>query len=246
MTAEGGFKLLSRESFLLLNNVLLARGDRCRLIRHALSACSSMRSGSARSPSDRRTSIRYFCCRCCRWRCCSALECIRPGEAAEPAALKRRLQPAGADRARWRRRACRGSFSVTRSVLTMIGVSIGLWVIVIRAARAGQATAGARRYDSAADTRRSGACISPISALGFSSSVQPSTSSYNVETDRTASPGDSWNVAGYDFVFRGTRQGRMASNFEAVEGEFEVRRGGELVTVADDRRSESIACRPAR
>ena len=56
------------------------------------------------------------------------------------------------------------------------------------------------------------------------------TSSYNIETDRSARPGDRWEVAGYEFVFRGLRQ-FDGVNYSADEGEFEVRRNGSLVTV---------------
>jgi cytochrome c-type biogenesis protein CcmF len=56
------------------------------------------------------------------------------------------------------------------------------------------------------------------------------TSSYNVETDRAARPGDRWEVAGYEFVFRGVRN-FDGVNYSGVEGEFEVRRNGSLVTV---------------
>tara|TARA_B100000749_G_C18213429_1_gene377024 strand:- start:109 stop:636 length:528 start_codon:yes stop_codon:yes gene_type:complete len=56
------------------------------------------------------------------------------------------------------------------------------------------------------------------------------TSSYNVETDSSASPGDRWEVDGYEFVFRDVRQ-VQGPNYEATEGEFEVRRNGRLMTV---------------
>ena len=56
------------------------------------------------------------------------------------------------------------------------------------------------------------------------------TSSYTIETDRAATPGDRWEVLGYEFVFRGIRS-LDGVNYRATEGEFEVRRDGSLVTV---------------
>ncbi|HEU4620333.1 MAG TPA: heme lyase CcmF/NrfE family subunit [Gammaproteobacteria bacterium] len=56
------------------------------------------------------------------------------------------------------------------------------------------------------------------------------TSAYNVELDRAARPGDHWQVGGYDFEFRGTHD-VTGPNFDATEGEIAVRRGGDLVAV---------------
>ena len=56
------------------------------------------------------------------------------------------------------------------------------------------------------------------------------TSSYSVETDAAARPGESREVAGYEFIFRDIRQ-VQGPNYEAVEGEFEVRRNGRLETI---------------
>jgi cytochrome c-type biogenesis protein CcmF len=56
------------------------------------------------------------------------------------------------------------------------------------------------------------------------------TSSYNVEVDRRAVPGDQVSVAGLDFIFRGTRD-VQGPNYRAIEGEFEVRKVNRLITV---------------
>ncbi len=55
-------------------------------------------------------------------------------------------------------------------------------------------------------------------------------SGYNVETDVSAKPGDTVKAGGYEFVFRGMRR-VQGPNFVADEGEFELRRGGNLLTV---------------
>ena len=56
------------------------------------------------------------------------------------------------------------------------------------------------------------------------------TSSYSIETDAAAVPGDRREVGGYEFIFRGIRNVE-GPNYQAVEGEFEVRRDGRLVSV---------------
>ena len=56
------------------------------------------------------------------------------------------------------------------------------------------------------------------------------TSSYSIEMDRAAQPGDTVELAGYELVFRGMRDVNGV-NYEAVEGEFELRRNGALVSV---------------
>jgi len=54
--------------------------------------------------------------------------------------------------------------------------------------------------------------------------------SYGQEVDMRASPGETIQVAGYDFTMRGLREVE-GPNYDAMEAEFEVRRDGELVTV---------------
>lgn len=54
--------------------------------------------------------------------------------------------------------------------------------------------------------------------------------SYGEEADLSARPGETIQVAGYDFTMRGLRE-VQGPNYDALEAEFEVRRDGELVTV---------------
>jgi cytochrome c-type biogenesis protein CcmF len=56
------------------------------------------------------------------------------------------------------------------------------------------------------------------------------TSAYSVEADRSVAPGDSWQMGGYQFVFRGMHK-VQGPNYTADEGAFELRRGGKLLTV---------------
>jgi len=115
------------------------------------------------------------------------------------------------------------------SALTMIGVSAGLWVV------------GAALLEPVKRVLRRGAAPMPLTRgqwgmsfahLGVGVFILGATvtSSYNVETDSSASPGDRWEVDGYELVFRDIRR-IQGPNFEATEGEFEVRRDGRLVTI---------------
>lgn len=54
-------------------------------------------------------------------------------------------------------------------------------------------------------------------------------SAFTVEEDRRLAPGDSIEVAGYEFELRGLRQ-LDGPNYRALEGEVDIRRDGEFVT----------------
>jgi cytochrome c-type biogenesis protein CcmF len=54
------------------------------------------------------------------------------------------------------------------------------------------------------------------------------TSAFNVESDHAVSPGETWDVGGYSITFNGTSN-VAGPNFDAVEGQFELRRNGEFV-----------------
>jgi len=55
-------------------------------------------------------------------------------------------------------------------------------------------------------------------------------STYTVETEVSARPGEHFQVGGYDFLLRGVKPVETA-NYTGEEGEFEVRKNGRLVTV---------------
>ncbi len=117
----------------------------------------------------------------------------------------------------------------TASAMTMVGVVVGLWVVA------------AALLEPVQRMRRPSRSVTPLSrsqwgmtlahfGIGIFILGATITSSYNVETDRAARPGDRWEVAGYEFVFRGVRN-FDGVNYSGVEGEFEVRRNGSLLTV---------------
>ncbi|MDE0005696.1 MAG: cytochrome c biogenesis protein CcsA, partial [Rhodospirillaceae bacterium] len=114
-------------------------------------------------------------------------------------------------------------------VMTVVGVIVGCWLIlsslldpVTRAVR----DRSARRPLPRAQW---GMILAHLGVGVFILGVTV-VSSYSIETDAAAVPGDRREVGGYEFIFRGTRD-VQGPNYQAVEGEFEVRRDGRLVTV---------------
>jgi cytochrome c-type biogenesis protein CcmF len=117
----------------------------------------------------------------------------------------------------------------TTSALTTVGVILGLWVI------------GTSILEPLRRTFTSGYAAMPFSRAQWGMTVAhlgvglfilgvTITSSYTLETDRAVRAGDRWEVRGYEFVFRGTRV-YEGVNYRATEAEIEVRRDGSLVTV---------------
>jgi len=114
------------------------------------------------------------------------------------------------------------------TVMTVVGASIGLWVI---------ATAlldPLRRFwrprEGVPLTRAHWGMVLAHFGVGLFIVGATFTSAFNLETDRTASPGERWETGGYEFVFRDLRNVE-GPNFSAIEGEFELRRNGELIAV---------------
>ena len=112
---------------------------------------------------------------------------------------------------------------------TMIGVAAGLWVV---AASVLDPVKRALRREAAPMPLTRGQWGMILAHLGVGVFILgvTVTSSYSIETDSSATPGDRWEVDGYEFVFRDLRRVE-GPNFEATEGEFEVRRDGRLVTI---------------
>ena len=115
------------------------------------------------------------------------------------------------------------------SVLTIIGVVLALWIIASSLVDPVQRLV--RRAATRAPLTRAqwGMYVAHL-GVGLFILGATVTSSFDVELDSAVRPGDRWQAGAYEFVFRGLRNVE-GPNFEAVEGEFEVRRGGELVTV---------------
>jgi len=118
-------------------------------------------------------------------------------------------------------------FYGTARVLLIIGTASAFWIIAVsliqplRAWRRSAGTAGMTR----------GVLGMSIAHFGVGLFVLGVTivSSFTVEADRSLSPGEQVEVAGYRFQLRGL-QNVTGPNYQAVEGEIDVRKGGDFVT----------------
>jgi cytochrome c-type biogenesis protein CcmF len=115
----------------------------------------------------------------------------------------------------------------TTSALTVLSVSIGLWVC------ASSLLDPLRRlvFRTGAPLTR-GQLGMYLAHFGVGVFMLGATvaSAYKVEVDVSARPGDTVEVGGYDFVFKGIRK-VDGPNFVADEAEFELRDAGTLVAV---------------
>jgi cytochrome c-type biogenesis protein CcmF len=113
------------------------------------------------------------------------------------------------------------------SVLTVLSVSIALWVCI------SSLLDPARRlvYRTGAPLTRGqiGMCLAHF-GVGVFMLGATITSAYNFERDFSARPGDRIEAGGYEFLFNGIRS-IEGPNFVADEGEFELRDEGELIAV---------------
>jgi cytochrome c-type biogenesis protein CcmF len=118
-------------------------------------------------------------------------------------------------------------FFDTASVLTVLSVSIALWVC------ASSLLDPVRRlvYRTGAPLTR-GQIGMHFAHFGVGVFMLGATvtSAYNFERDFSARPGDRIEAGGYEFAFNGTRS-VQGPNFVADEGEFELRHEGELIAV---------------
>jgi cytochrome c-type biogenesis protein CcmF len=114
------------------------------------------------------------------------------------------------------------------SFLTLFAVTAGIWVCVTSLLDPVQRWL---RRDGAMPLTRAhwGMCIAHL-GVGLFVIGATVVSAYDIEADIGATPGDSWETGGYEFVFRGTRD-VTGPNYDAVEGEFELRRNGRLLTL---------------
>ena len=223
--AEGGFKLVSRETFLLANNVLLViaagvvlLGTLAPLIIEAL-GLGKISVGPPyfnlmfllpALPLVALIGVGMHT----GWR-------MMPGDA-----LLRRLRvPALAAVAVGV--VAPFVFFGTASVLTVLAISIALWVC------ASALLDPVRRlvFRTGAPLTRGqiGMCLAHF-GVGVFMLGATVTSAYNFESDFSARPGDRIEAGGYEFVFNGVR-GVQGPNFVADEGEFELRDDGELISV---------------
>ena len=225
LEAEGGFKPLSRETFLLANNVLLVvaafvvlLGTLAPLIIEAL----GLGKISVGPP--------YFNL--------MFLVPALPLVALIGVGMHTgwRMMPADALRRRLRVAAIAAVavgavtpfiFFETASVLTVLAISIALWVC------ASALLDPLRRlvFRTGAPLTRGqiGMCLAHFGVGVFMLGATVA-SAYNSERDFAARPGDTIEAGGYEFVFKGVSEFE-GPNFVADEGEFELRSDGELLAV---------------
>jgi cytochrome c-type biogenesis protein CcmF len=113
------------------------------------------------------------------------------------------------------------------SLLTALATVIGLWVCA--AALLDPFRKWVLRQGAPLTRSQLGMCLAHL-GVGVFILGATTVSAYNVETDFSARPGDRFDVGGYEIVFRGVRA-VDGPNFKADEGEFELRKNGELVTL---------------
>jgi cytochrome c-type biogenesis protein CcmF len=113
------------------------------------------------------------------------------------------------------------------SVLTSVATAIGIWVCA--AALLDPFRKWVLHQGAPLTRAQLGMCLAHL-GVGVFILGATTVSAYNVETDFSARPGDRFDVGGYQIVFRDLRAVE-GPNFEAAEGEFELRKNGELVTL---------------
>ena len=113
------------------------------------------------------------------------------------------------------------------SVLLTVGVISAIWIM---ASSVIQPIRSWRRAEGAARISRSvlGMSIAHFGVGLFVLGVSI-VSSFSVEADRSLRPGESLSVAGYDFELR-SLENVQGPNFQAIEAQVDVRRNGDFVT----------------
>jgi cytochrome c-type biogenesis protein CcmF len=115
----------------------------------------------------------------------------------------------------------------TASVLTGIATVVGFWVCA--SALLDPLRKWILRQGASLTRAQIGMCLAHF-GVGVFILGATMVSAYNVETDLPARPGDRFEVGGYEIFFRGI-QPVVGPNFSAEEGEFELRKDGKVVSV---------------
>jgi cytochrome c-type biogenesis protein CcmF len=113
------------------------------------------------------------------------------------------------------------------SVLTALATVIGLWVCASSLLEPFRKWI--LRQGPALTRAQLGMCLAHL-GVGVFILGATTVSAYNVEKDFSARPGDRFEVGGYEILFRDVRAVE-GPNFKADEGEFELRKNGDLVTL---------------
>jgi len=112
------------------------------------------------------------------------------------------------------------------SLLTSIASLIGFWVCIAALLEPGRSLIVNRRWPRL--SRSHWGMIVAHFGVGLFIIGATYASAYNVETEHAVSPGDRWAVSGYEFVFNGTRP-VSGPNYDAIQGDFELYKNGSPV-----------------
>jgi cytochrome c-type biogenesis protein CcmF len=113
------------------------------------------------------------------------------------------------------------------SVLAIVSITIGIWVCV--SSMLDPARKLLLRTGAPLTRGHFGMCLAHFGVGVFILGATVA-SAYNLEVDVSAKPGDTVKAGSYELVFRSMKR-VQGPNFVADEGEFELRRGGKLVTM---------------
>ena len=225
LEAEGGFKLVSREAFLLGNNILLVAATLAVLFGTLYPLFIDALGYGKISVGPPYFNVMFLVPMLplalllglgmhSGWRMMSGQALLRrlrwPAVVAVVAGIGGPLVVFGAS-----------------SVLTALAVTIGVWVC------ASSVLDPLRRFvmrtGGPLTRAHLGMCFAHF-GVGVFILGATVVSAYNLELDATAKPGDRLEAGGYEFVFRGIRSVE-GPNFVADEGEFELRDDGSLVAI---------------
>ncbi|NND54917.1 MAG: heme lyase CcmF/NrfE family subunit, partial [Gammaproteobacteria bacterium] len=108
------------------------------------------------------------------------------------------------------------------SLLTGLGIVIGFWTVTSALLEPAKQIAGkGARFNRSAIAMQMAHLGLGLTILGITV-----TSSFSVVTDEGMRPGDTKDIGGYSFTFEGTRD-VAGPNYEAIQGVFTVKRAGE-------------------
>jgi cytochrome c-type biogenesis protein CcmF len=232
LASEGGFRLVSRESFLLANNILLVIATVLILFGTLYPLFLDALGKGKISVGEPYFNL-VFAAPMLPLAILLGFGMHAAWQKMSPGALARSL--------RWPALAAIALalllpflFFRANSVMTVVGLTTGIWVAL------SSLLDPAIRAWSARTVRLSraqlGMCVAHL-GVGLFIVGATMTAGYSVETDVAARVGERWQVSGYEFEFRGLRHAE-GPNFTADEAEIELRRDGEYLTTLRPQRRE--------
>ena len=225
LEAEGGFKLVSREAFLLANNILLVIAALVVLFGTLYPLFIDALTGNKISVGPPIFNLFFLL---------PALPlCVLLGIGMH-SAWRTMSGATLLGRLKWPAVAAVAAGAIlpfvffrSSSVLTAIAVATGIWVCL--SSMLDPARKLVLRTGAPLTRGHFGMCLAHF-GVGVFILGATMASAYKIEADVSAKPGETVKVGSYEFVFRGMKE-VQGPNFVAQEGDFELRRGGKLVTL---------------